>query len=269
MGRDTLAPAVGGGACEIVSTGGLASPHAHEAAAGARPHNAGIEDIPADQRVALEESFKSLRTRLLSDARKGARSFLFASATPSEGKSTVAANLACALTAVGRTVILIDADLRRPRLHTFFDLTNGEGLTEVLGGVSRAAETWQTTPDGPAVLTSGSHTGEPQYLLQSDRFATVLATAREHFEFVLIDTAPVLSVDDACLLASQADRTILVVKYGAASETDLREAVERLQSAGACIAGSVMSQVTDDADAYHAYGAAYMKAIPTRPSRPI
>ena len=212
---------------------------------------------PAERSADLEESFRSLRTRLLLLARNGSRSFLITSATPSEGKSTVAANLACALASVGRTVLLIDADLRRPRLHDFFGLTNREGLTDVLGGVKEAADVWRPTPDGPTVLTSGPRATDPQYLLQSDRFAAVLATAREHFEFTLVDTAPILAVDDACLLAGRVDGTLLVVKDASVSETDAREAVERLHSAHASMVGSVMSQMTDDTDAYHAYGAEY------------
>ena len=228
---------------------------------------AAFETAAAETRAELAESFRSLRARLLVEARKGARSFLITSATPAEGKSTVAANVACALASVGRLVLLIDADLRRPRLHRFFGMENHAGLTDVLSGVSRAADVWRPTSAGPALLTSGSRAVDPQYLLQSDRFESVLAMAREHFEFTIIDTAPILAVNDACLFASQVDGTILVVKYGAVSEADAREAVERLQSARASIVGSVMSQVTDVTDAYHGYGGDYVNADPAPASR--
>ena len=210
----------------------------------------------------VTESFKSLRTRLVLEARSGARSFLITSARPSEGKSTVVASLACALAAVRHPVLVIDADLRRPRQHHLFDISNREGLTDALKGIRHAADLWQPTRYGPTVLTSGCRTRDPQYLLQSDRLSTVLAEAREHFEFILIDTTPVLAVDDACLLASRVDRTILVVKYAAVSEADGREAVERLLAARATIAGSVMNQTTDARDAYHTYGADYVIAPP-------
>jgi receptor protein-tyrosine kinase len=207
----------------------------------------------------VTESFRSIRTRLLLEARSGARSFLITSATPSEGKSTVAASLACALASVRRSVLLIDADLRRPRQHELFDLPNRSGgLTSVLKGIRPPADVWQSTGKGPTVLTSGLPTRDPQHLLQSERFSAVLSAARERFEFILIDTTPVLAVEDACLLASQVDRTILVVKYAAVSEADAREAVERLHSARATIAGCVMNQMTDARERYHTYGADYV-----------
>ena len=183
---------------------------------------------------------------------------MITSATPSEGKSTVAANIACALAAVGRRVLLIDADLRRPRLHEFFGLANREGLTDVLTGARTAVDVSWPTVEGPTVLTSGSRAVDPQYLLQSEAFTTLLTTAREHFEFVLIDTAPILAVNDACLVAGQVDGSILVVKYGVVTETDAREAVKRLQATSAPILGAVLSQVTDYTDDYHTYGAAYV-----------
>ena len=254
--REAFSPLLELGVAGVTGAGELVSDRISESVAGDR--RVDLKKVPAERRAILEEAFRSLRSRLLLLARDGSRTFLITSATPSEGKSTVAANVACALASVGRTVLLIDADLRRPRLHDFFGLANREGLTDVLNGTKQPADVWRPTVNGPTVLTSGSRAVDPQYLLQGERLVAVLATAREHFEFTLVDTAPVLAVDDACLLAGHLDGTILVVKYAAVSETDAREAVERLHAARASIVGTVMSQMTDLTDGYHAYGAGYV-----------
>ena len=255
--QEAFAPLLSLGVAGVTGAGELVSDRVGESTADTQRADRNVK--PAGRQAELEESFRSLRTRLLLLARNGSRSFLITSATPSEGKSTVAANVACALAAVGRSVLLIDADLRRPRLHEFFGLSNREGLTDVLNGLKPAPEVWRSVAEGPSLLTSGSRDVDPQYLLQSDRFAAMLATARDYFEFVIIDTAPILAVDDACLLAGRVDGTILVVKYAAVSETEAMEAVERLRAARAIIVGSVMSQMTDVAEGYHAYGAEYVK----------
>jgi capsular exopolysaccharide synthesis family protein len=170
----------------------------------------------------------------------------------------VTASLACALASARRSVLLIDADLRRPRQHELFELSNRTGLTSVLKGIRPASEVWQSTGKGPTVLPSGQRTRDPQYLLQSERFSAVLSAALQRFEFVLIDTTPVLAVEDACILASQVDRTVLVVKYAAVSEADARETVGRLHAVRATIAGCVMNQMTDSRERYHTYGTDYV-----------
>jgi len=128
----------------------------------------------------------------------------------------------------------------------------------VLTGARLIAEAWQALPGGPAVLTSGPRVEDPQHWLQTEAFGAALAAARQSFEFVLIDSAPILAVNDTCLLAGQVDATILVVKYGSVSEKEAVAAVERLSAAKARVIGSVLVQTADAAGAYHAYGSAYV-----------
>src|SRR5438094_844313 len=135
--REAFSPLSGLGAARVTGAGELVSERVSEPGADDRPVH--FIEVAAEWHAELDESFRSLRTRLLLAARKGVRSFLITSATPSEGKSTVAANVACALASVGRTVLLIDADLRRPRLHEFFRMANREGLTDVLVRIKQAA----------------------------------------------------------------------------------------------------------------------------------
>ena len=103
----------------------------------------------------FEESFRTLRTNLLLRHDSDTRAFVITSATPGEGKSTIAANLACSLAATHKRILLIDADLRRPAAHRFFELSNGRGLCDVLRGSAPAEQVWQKCAHGPTVLTSG------------------------------------------------------------------------------------------------------------------
>src|SRR5688572_15723573 len=133
---------------------------------------------PSDS-AAIAEAFHTLRSNLLLRAEGGARTFLFASARPGEGKSTISANLACALAPLQKRVLVIDADLRRPSLHRFFEVSNECGLSDVLQGSQTAAETWLPTPYGAFVLPSGQPPRDPQVLLASAKFEAVMAAARQ------------------------------------------------------------------------------------------
>ena len=213
---------------------------------------------PFDSAV-ITEAFHTLRSNLLMRAAGGARTFLFASAKPGEGKSTISANLACTLAPLQKRVLLIDADLRRPSVHRFFEVSNEYGLTDVLQGSQTAAESWLPTPHGVFVLPSGTPPEDPQVLLGSPKFEAVMAEARLEFDFVLIDSAPVLAVGDTLVLARQVDAVLMVLKYGGVSEADARLAVERVRTAHGRIIGCVLTHVAQQQDSYHRYGSGYLR----------
>lgn len=206
----------------------------------------------------MEESFRTLRTNLLLRRESDTRTFVFTSAMPSEGKSTITANLACSLAALHKRVLLIDADLRRSAAHRFFGVTNTVGLVDVLQGRVAASDAWQETSQGPFVLTSGPATSDPQTLFESDQFSRLMSEVRRQFDFVLIDSAPLLAVADTTLMVPHVDAAILVLRYGAVSERDATLALDRLQAARGKVIGCVLSQVTEADDAFHSYASEYV-----------
>jgi capsular exopolysaccharide synthesis family protein len=207
----------------------------------------------------FEEAFRTLRSNVLLLASTNVRIILVASAMPSEGKSTVAANLACSLSALGMRVLLIDGDLRRPRLHQLFQVRSTPGLAEVLQGTDLAESTWHETMAGPFLLTSGELPGDPQALFESGEFDRLLSVARGEFDFVLIDSAPLLSVADTTLIAPRVDGVIVVMKYAAVSEAEARTAFDRLHAARGKVLGCVVSQVTETAGSFYAYDREYLE----------
>jgi uncharacterized protein involved in exopolysaccharide biosynthesis len=142
----------------------------------------------------FSESFRNVRTNLLfSSAEEGGRSVVVTSTGPSEGKTVVAANLAVALAQAGQRVLLVDADMRKPRVHTVFDRAQGPGLSNVLVGNAKASEAVHTTTvPGLWLMPAGQLPPNPAELLGSKRFKDLLASLVQHFDWVMIDSPPVV-----------------------------------------------------------------------------
>ena len=206
----------------------------------------------------LAECFRTLRSQILVRAQSGVRTILIASARPEEGKTTIALNLATTLAGGGRRVLLVDGDLRRPRLHRMLSLPNEIGFIDVLGGTQPLQAAVQHLKNGLSVVTSGRLTPDPQEFLLGERVDAILAEMKDTFDLVLIDTAPLLSVADAGLLASHTDGVIVVVGYGLATVTEMRLTRERLAAAGASLIGTVLNRFTGPAaHTYHPYAYSY------------
>jgi capsular exopolysaccharide synthesis family protein len=208
----------------------------------------------------VEESFRTLRTNLLLRRDADTRTFVVTSARPGEGKSTIVANLACSLAAMQKRVLLIDADLRQPSVHHFFQVPASPGLVEVLSGVRTGESTWQSTPWGPWILPSGSPSADPQALLELGGVGALMSEARRHFDFVLIDSAPLLAVADTTLIVPHVDAVIFVVRHGAVAEKEASLALDRLAAGKSKVLGCVLSQVTGNEDSFYSYGAKYIQS---------
>jgi polysaccharide biosynthesis transport protein len=206
-----------------------------------------------DQRLrAIEmlESFKSIRTALLYSRAGGApKTLLFASALPGEGKTMTAAGTALAFAQTGARTLLIDADLRRPRCHSIFDSDNSAGLSEVL--VGRAD--WETAvqrldrwPDrhyaGLYLLSAGGAVPNPGELLTSMKMFELCRDVSNEFDFVMIDSSPVLSASDTLGLATMVDGVVVVASVDT-PKPSARYMCRRLANAGAKILGVVMNRV--------------------------
>jgi non-specific protein-tyrosine kinase len=199
------------------------------------------------------EACRSIRTNVLASAgAKGSRSLLVTSAAPGDGKSIVAVNLAVALGRSGRRVLLVDADLRRPVLHELLESKQHPGLSEVLTGTRKPSEAVVATRcSGVWLLPSGSCPSNPSELLGSRRFQEFLDKICDAFDWVIIDSPPVMAVTDPAVVAHLASGVLFVVNAQRTRRRVAQAAVDRLETAGASFAGAVLNAITLDRDHYY------------------
>jgi polysaccharide biosynthesis transport protein len=215
--------------------------------------NVGILTQPKSQ---FAEAFRSLRTSLLlSNTGHPPKYIVLTSATPSEGKTTAASNLAAILAQRDTRVLLIDGDLRRPNVHHRFGLNGKIGLTTVLTGATKLEETVQRVPEIPNldILPSGPVPPFPTEMLSSEAMETILKRCGDLYDYIVIDSPPILSVTDGVILARQADAVVLVVRHGKSSKHVVRRARDLLLRSGAAITGIVLNAVDLNSPEYYGY----------------
>lgn len=205
--------------------------------------------------TAFAEAFRKLRTNLqFLKVDDPPRVVVVTSSMPSEGKSTTAINIALALAENDHTVALVDGDLRRPRLDRYLGLVGSVGLSTVLAGRAALSDVLQKTAfPGVSVLTSGAVPPNPSELLGSMAAKKVLAELRAHFDYVVIDSSPLLAVTDAAILAAGSDGVLVVARYGETKREQLTHAVDSLRSVGAPLLGAVFTITPARGSATYSY----------------
>lgn len=205
----------------------------------------------------IAEQFRTLRTNIqFSMEDQDLKTLVITSAAAEEGKSVVAANLATAFALEDYRVLLVDADLRKPTVHTTYRLGNTKGLTTLLR--NRRAELvdviHETDTEDLYLLTSGPMQSNPAEHLASNRMTALTAKMEEEFDLVIFDMPPLLPVTDAQVMAKKVDGVVFVVPMGEANKEDIVKSKEILQMADANVLGAVFNQVEDSGASYYYYG---------------
>jgi capsular exopolysaccharide synthesis family protein len=203
------------------------------------------------------EAYRAVRTALYFSTRgAGHQVIQITSPMPGDGKTTTAVNLAITIAQSNKSVLLVDADFRRSRVHKLFGLGRRAGLTTVIDGRCDPLEAVQPTQiENLQILSAGPPTRNPSELLTSTQFEEVLGRLRERFEFVIIDSPPMLAVTDATAVAPRVDGTLLVLRLDKRSRTTARRAGELLDSVGAHVLGVIVNGVgSSRAGSYYGYG---------------
>ncbi|MCJ7679958.1 MAG: polysaccharide biosynthesis tyrosine autokinase, partial [Candidatus Aminicenantes bacterium] len=215
------------------------------------------EDIPIEEtrdvelinhlfpNLAIAEDYRTVRTSILfSHAGKPPKIITFTSSFPQEGKSSTVANLAVSFSQLGKRVLLIDADLRRPRLHKIFKASNIRGLSNYLTGKIMVEEAVQMTAiKNMWLIPSGPNPPNPAELLDSDTMKELAAWAAENYDIVLIDSPPALAVIDPVVLSQVSDSTVIVVRPGKTSKKALIKTIAEIRKSTAQIIGIIYNEV--------------------------
>ena len=209
-----------------------------------------------DLKNPVTEAYRVIRTSIqFAQAGKELKTLAVTSCIPNDGKSMTAANLAVVLTQAGKSVLLIDCDMRNPTVHKNFNLSNKVGLSSCISmGTALSDAVQKTSIEGLYALTGGVIPPNPSELLGSEQMKNVLQRAKEQYDYVLIDTPPVMPVTDALIVSRFVDGMILVIASAEIKVEMARDVKNQLQHAGANILGVVLNKVRSE---HHGYGYGY------------
>jgi capsular exopolysaccharide synthesis family protein len=204
----------------------------------------------------FSELIQALRTNLLmAPELVDGRTLLVTSAEPGEGKTVAVANIGVSLARLKQRVLLIDADMRRPRLHQLFGEDEQPGLANVLTGKTTPRDVRKTKIPGLWLMPTGSFPHNPADLLGSERFEKLIAYLRQQFDWIVIDSPPALAVTDAALISQVASGVLVVIDCSRTSREVASAAVERLEAVRAPLVGAMLNRVVfdDHDDSYLPY----------------
>jgi capsular exopolysaccharide synthesis family protein len=216
----------------------------------------------------VAEAYRSLRTSLQFAAYDSEiRSVLVTSPTATDGKTSTVSNLGVVLANVGKRVVLVSADLRRPRLATFFGFDENVGLTSVMIGQMTLDQVLQPVVDeaGLTLLPCGPVPPNPAELLSSPKFTEIFDELKRRFDIVIVDSSPLMPVTDPVLLSRLTDMTLLIVSAGKTTKGQLRRGLEHLAQVGTERIGIVLNEVSRSTDEVYGYGSSYSYDTPKKP----
>ena len=225
------------------------------------------QDLDAGLKFRIEESYKSIRTNIMLSVIKNAcKTIVVSSSNAGEGKTTTSINLAISLSQADQRVLLIDGDLRKPKIHHYFSIPNAPGLTNFLSDVannkSRNADLFNTVHPTEianlSIITSGSIPPNPAEILGSELMSEFLKEISKHFDYIIIDTPPINVVSDALPVVRMSDGIIVVIKSNSSTHPELAKTIEALKFIQANILGFVVNFVENKSSRYSKkYGYTY------------
>jgi succinoglycan biosynthesis transport protein ExoP len=219
------------------------------------------------------EAFRELRTNLqFLEVDHPPRVIVVTSAIPSEGKTTTAVNLAISLAEAGHHVVLVEGDLRRPRISKYMGLIGSVGLSTVLAGQAKVDEVLQPTRyEGLQALASGPLPPNPSELLGSEASRSLMVELRSKFDYVIVDGAPLLPVTDSAVLTTHSDGALLVTRYGHTKSNELSRAIGNLETIGAHVLGVVLALTPSKKGDMYSYSYNYSAdaSLPRQTAPPV
>ena len=209
-----------------------------------------------DPKAPASEAYRSLRTNIgYTSVDKQVQTIVITSAGPEEGKTTTLVNLAISLAQLGKKVLVIDADLRKARIHKYFSLPNDNGVTDIIVNKYKVKDAVKKIEevDNLYVITSGAYPPNPAEILESKKMADLLETVRTDYDIILIDTPPVGQLTDAAILGKMADGVILVIASGETHIDFAKHAKSRLEKVNARVLGAVITKINGAAGGTYYY----------------
>lgn len=202
------------------------------------------------------EQFNTIRTNIeFSNIDKQLKSIVLTSSSASEGKSTIAANLAVSFARQGKKVLLIDSDLRRPTIESTFNIINPIGLTNYLTEQSVSVNDifYKTSIDKLYIIPSGPIPPNPSELIGSKKMEKLIKMLEDAFDLIIYDAPPVLSVTDAQILSTKVDGTVIVVRVNKTEKEAVKQAVELIKHVNGKIIGTILNDVVGESNGYYGY----------------
>ena len=207
------------------------------------PGAANVSNMEADMKFKITEAYKTIRTNIqFTILKEGCKKIVISSSLPGEGKSTMSVNIAISLAQTSAKVLLIDSDLRRPKVHRFLNLPNAPGVTNLLGGLSSLQQVLHDTQyPNLKVICAGVSVPNPSELLASQQMLSWLEQLESMFDYIIIDSTPLNVVSDALPLIKNSDGVILVVRENKSTYPELEKSVKNLEMIDAKILGAIIN----------------------------
>lgn len=206
-----------------------------------------------DPKSNISESLRNIRTNILFSASDiPLKTFLLTSSVKVEGKTFISANLAITMAGLGKRVLLVDGDMRKPRIHQLFALKRPPGLSDILVGEAPLESVIQTTEvENLKVITAGTTSPSPSELLGSTAMQSFIQKAKDEFDMVIIDSPPVMSVTDPVELATMVDGVVFVIKGGSTPRPPIQRAIQQLYDVKARLLGAILNDVDFKKQGYY------------------